>query len=180
MPERAAIEIRTAARPSQLASAAEQAILGVNKSAAIQFTTLAQQVDDSLTQERLLAVLSGFFGAVALLLAMIGFYGVLAYLLLQRQKEIGIRLAMGAQKSSILRLVLRDAAVLLLSGAGVGLAITWAATRYVQSLLFDVHARDATTLALSLALIAALALLACYIPARRAVRVDPMVALRYE
>ena len=179
-PERATIEIRTAARPSQLAPAVEQAILGVNKSAAIQVTTLAQQVDDSLTQERLLAALSGFFGALALLLAMIGFYGVLAYLLLQRQKEIGIRMALGAQRGAILRLVMRDVAVLLVAGAAAGLAITWATTRFVQSLLFDLRARDVGTFALSLALLAAVALVASYLPAQRAMRVDPMAALREE
>lgn len=180
MPERSALEIRTTARPSQLASLVEQAILNVNKSAAIQFTTLAQQVDDSLTQERLLAALSGFFGALALLLAMIGFYGVLAYLLLQRQKEIGIRIALGAQRREILRLVMRDVAVLLFSGAAAGLAVTWATTRFVQSLLFDLHARDAATFAVSVAVLGAFALAATYLPTRRALRTDPMIALRYE
>jgi putative ABC transport system permease protein len=174
------IEIRTAARPLQLTKAVEQTILGVNQSAAIQFATLAQQVDDSITQERLLATLSGFFGALALLLAMIGFYGVLAYLLLQRRKEIGIRLAMGAQRSAILRLVMRDVAMLLLVGTGAGVAIAWATTRFVQSLLFGLDARDLVTIASSVALLAAVALVASYMPARRAMRVDPMVALRYE
>ncbi|MGB7024815.1 MAG: ABC transporter permease, partial [Candidatus Acidiferrales bacterium] len=178
--ERASIEIHTATRPWQLAKPVSESILRVNKSAAIQFTTLAQQVDDSLTQEQLLATLSGFFGALALLLAMIGLYGVLAYLLLQRRKEIGIRLALGAQRGAILRLVMRDVAMLLLAGVAAGSAITWATTRFVQSLLFDLPARDAATFALSVALLAAVALVACWIPARRAMRVDPLVALRYE
>jgi putative ABC transport system permease protein len=178
--ERAAMEIRTAGRPLQLTKAVAETILGVNKSAAIQFTTLAQQVDDSLTQERLLATLSGFFGALALLLATIGFYGVLAYLLLQRRKEIGIRMALGAQRAEIVRLVMRDVAMLLLAGAAAGLAITWATTRFVQSLLFDIPARDTATFALSVALIAAAALAACWIPARRAMKIEPMEALRYE
>ncbi|MGB6459293.1 MAG: ABC transporter permease [Candidatus Acidiferrum sp.] len=178
--ESATIEIRTAARPSTIAPLAEQVILGANKSAAIQFRTLAQQVDDSLTQERLLAALSGFFGVLALLLATIGFYGVLAYLLLQRQREIGIRMALGASRGAVLRLVMRDVAVLLLSGGLAGLAITWAATRFVQSLLFNLHARDAATFAMSATLLAVVALAASYLPTRRAMRVDPMVALRYE
>jgi len=178
--ELANIEIRTAARPLQFTKAVEETVLDVNKSAAIQFATLAQQVDDSMTQERLLATLSGFFGALALLLAMIGFYGVLAYVLLQRRKEIGIRMALGAQRGAILGLVMRDVAMLLLAGVAAGLTIAWATTRYVQSLLFDIPARDTVTLALSVALLAVAALAACYIPARRAMKVDPIVALRYE
>ena len=178
--ERAAIEIRTAAGPSQLPKAVSETILRVNKSAAIRFTTLAQQVDDSLTQERLLATLSGFFGALALLLATIGFYGALAYLLLQRRKEIGIRLALGAQRAAVLRLVMRDVAMLLLAGATAGLAIAWAATRFVQSLLFDIPARDTTTFALSVAFLAAAAVAAGWIPTRRAMKIEPMEALRYE
>lgn len=178
--ELANIEIRTAALPSRLTKAVEATILDVNKSAAIQFATLKQQVDDSLTQERLLATLSGFFGALALLLAMIGFYGVLAYLLLQRRKEIGIRMAMGAQRGAILHLVMRDVAMLLLAGTAAGVAITWATTRYVQSLLFGLDAGDLVTIAASVALLAMVALVASYMPARRALRVDPMIALRYE
>ena len=178
--ELVSMEIRTATRASQIAKPVEETILGVNKSAAIQFTTLSQQVDDSLTQERLLATLSGFFGALALVLAMIGFYGVLAYLFLQRRKEIGIRLALGAQRGAILQLVMRDVAMLLLAGVAAGLAITWATTRFVQSLLFDLYARDAATLASSVALLVVVALVASYLPARRAMRVDPMVALRHE
>jgi putative ABC transport system permease protein len=174
------IEIRTGTRASQLTKPVEETILSVNKSAAIQFTTLGQQVDDSLTQERLLATLSGFVGALALLLAMIGFYGVLAYLLLQRRKEISIRMALGAQPGAILRLVTCDVAMLLLAGVAAGLVITWATTRFVQSLLFDLHARDAVTLALSVAVLAVVALVASYLPARRAMRVDPIVALKYE
>jgi len=180
MPERASIEIRTAGRPAEMEPAVEQAILGVNKMAAIQFITLAQQVDDSLTQERLLATLSGFFGVLALLLAMIGFYGVLAYLLLQRQKEIGIRMALGARRGAILQLVMRDVAVLLATGAAAGLAITWGVTRYVQSLLFELRARDVTTFAMSVCALVVVALGASYLPTRRAMRVDPMVALRHE
>jgi putative ABC transport system permease protein len=179
-PERFSLEVRTASPPSQLTGAIERAIVGVNRSASMQFTTLAQQVDDSLTQERLLASLSGFFGALALLLATIGFYGVLGYLLLQRQKEIGIRMALGAQRGPIFRLVIGDVAALLLTGVAVGLALTWATTWYLQNLLFDLRARDGATFAISATLLAAAALAASYLPVRRALRVDPMAALRYE
>jgi putative ABC transport system permease protein len=178
--ERSHLLIRTAARPSLLAPAVEQTIASVNKSVALEFRTLAQQVNDSIIQERLLATLSGFFGALALLLAMIGFYGVLAYLVLQRQKEIGIRMALGAQRGGILWLVMYDVGLLLLAGVAVGAGIAWVATRFVQSLLFGLRAHGAGTIALGIGLLVAVAFLASYLPVRRAMRIDPMIALRYE
>jgi predicted permease len=178
--ERLNIVVRTASRPSLLAPAVEQIIGSVNKSLALDFSTLAQQVDDSIVQERLLAALSGFFGALALLLAMVGLYGVLAYLVLQRQKEIGIRMALGARSGSIVRLVVRDAAVIFAAGALAGLAMAWAATRLVQGLLFGLQAHDGGTLVIGVALLAGVAFVASYLPARRATRVDPMTALRHE
>jgi putative ABC transport system permease protein len=178
--ERSHVLIRTAMRPSLLAPSVEQAITSVNKSVALRFHTLAQQVNDSIVQERLLATLSGFFGALALLLAVIGFYGVLAYLVLQRQKEIGIRIALGAQRGAILRLVMRDAGLLLTSGVAAGAGLAWLTTRYVQSLLFGLRAHDPATIALGIGLLIAVAFLASYLPVRRAMRIDPMIALRYE
>ena len=111
------VVIRTGVPPSALVPAVEQAVGKVNKSLALDFTTLAQQVDDSMVQERLIATLSGFFGTLALLLAMIGLYGVLAYLVLQRQKEIGIRMALGARRGAIIGLILRDVAVIFSADA---------------------------------------------------------------
>jgi putative ABC transport system permease protein len=178
--ERSHVLIRTVMRPSLLAPSVEQAIASVNKSVALRFHTLAQQVNDSIVQERLLATLSGFFGGLALLLAIIGFYGVLAYLVLQRQKEIGIRIALGAQRGAILRLVMRDAGLLLTSGVAAGAGLAWLTTRYVQSLLFGLRAHDPATIALGIGLLVAVAFLASYLPVRRAMRIDPMVALRYE
>ncbi len=178
--ERSHLLIRTAIRPSAMAPVVEQTIAAANKSITLEFHTLAQQVDDSIVQERLLATLSGFFGALALLLATIGLYGVLAYLVLQRQKEIGIRMALGAQRGTIIWLVLRDVALLLVVGVIAGVGISWATTRFVQGLLFGLQAHDGGTIFLGIGLLGVVAFLASYLPARRATRVDPMVALRYE
>jgi len=152
----------------------------VNKSASLGFSTLKQQADDSVLQEHLMAVLSGFFGGLALLLTAIGLYGVMAYVVTQRTHEIGIRMALGAQQASILRLVMRDAAVVLLVGIAAGLLSSIWITRLVRQLLFGLTPNDPWTIALAVAAMVAVALLATWIPARRAMKVDPMVALRYE
>jgi ABC-type antimicrobial peptide transport system permease subunit len=175
-----AIEIRTTALPEALEASAQKAILSVDGSLAIQFSTLKQQVDDSLTQERLLATLSGFFGGLALLLATIGIYGVLAHVLLLRQKEIGIRMALGASPSTILSMLIRDVVALFVSGCAAGLIIAWTLTRFLENLLFHLPARDRDTFAMSAGALALAALVAAAVPARRAMRVDPMVALRHE
>ncbi|MGH9736235.1 MAG: ADOP family duplicated permease [Candidatus Acidiferrales bacterium] len=178
--ERSSVLIRTATRPSVLASSVAPIVVTLNPSVTVEFNTLAQQVNDSIVQERLLASLSGFFGALALLIAMIGLYGVLAYLVLQRQKEIGIRMALGAQRTSVVWLVLRDVALMLAIGIVAGVGIAWGTGRIIQGLLFGLEAHSIGTIAVSIALLAAVAFLASYLPARRATRVDPMTALRYE
>jgi putative ABC transport system permease protein len=178
--EDTSFEVRTAARPSSVARTAESAITGVNKSISLGFRTLSQQVGDSLVQERLLATLSGFFGALALLLSMIGLYGVLSYTVTQRQKEIGIRMALGAAPNSILRLVLGDVARVLAVGLLCGTIIALTTARFVQKMLFGLEPRDATTLALAIGVLAGVALFAGYLPARRASRLDPMAVLREE
>jgi predicted permease len=173
-------ELRTAIPPSGLTLAVQDAVARVNKSIPLEFHTLAQQVDDSLVQERLLATLSVFFGALALLLAAIGLYGALSYLVNQRRTEFGIRMALGARPVSILRLVLWDLAAVLLGGVAAGIAISLAAVGVLQKLLFGLAPRDSVTLAAAVGLLAAVAFLAAYLPARRAMRADPMAALRYE
>jgi putative ABC transport system permease protein len=175
-----AFELRSAARPSELAAAVQEQVLAVNKGMSLQFHTLAQQVDDSIAKERMLATLSGFFGALALLLAMIGLYGVLAYTVTQRQKEIGIRMALGAAPGSILRLVFSDVARVLAAGLCCGTVIVLATAKFVQKMLFGLEPRDATTLALAIGVLAGVALFAGYLPARRASRLDPMALLREE
>src|SRR5262249_32811572 len=138
------------------------------------------QVGDSLLQERLLATLSGFFGGLALLLASIGLYGTLAFLVTRRRREIGVRMALGADRRAILRLILRDVAIVLAAGASAGVALSFWATRVVQGLLFELSAHDGATLLAAVSILCGVALFAGYFPARRATRVDPMAALRYE
>jgi len=178
--ESTTFEIRTAMTPGALIPAVRDAMGSVNKSASLQFTTLKQQADDSVLQQHLMAILSGFFGGLALLLTAIGLYGVMAYVVTQRTHEIGIRMALGAQQASILRLVMRDAAIVLVAGVAVGLLGSIWISRLVKGLLFGLTPNDPSTLALAILALVAVALVATYIPARRAMKVDPMIALRYE
>ena len=143
-------------------------------------TAMKTQLDNSLGQPRLLAVLSGFFGALALLLSAIGLYGVLAYQVSKRTGEIGIRMALGADRASITRLILNDTAQVLIIGIGVGLGLAWACARLIKSMLYGLSPHDVGTFALSALILATVALLASLIPTRRAVKLDPMIALRYE
>ncbi len=152
----------------------------MNRAIPLEAHTLADQVNDSLVQERLLAILSGFFGALALILAMVGLYGTFSYLVTQRQKEFGVRMAIGAEPTSILALVMRDVIAVLCAGLAAGILISLAATRVLQQMLFGLTPRDATTMFLAAGVLSAVALLAGYIPARRATRVDPMTTLRQE
>ena len=144
------------------------------------FRTMQQLVSESVAQPRFYTTLLGAFALLALVLAAIGIYGVMAYSVTQRTHEIGVRLALGAQSFDVLRLVLRQGMMLVLTGAGVGLLGAWAATRFMAGLLFEISATDPMTFAGVASLLIAVALLACYIPARRALTVDPMVALRYD
>ena len=180
VPETSVFALRTGVNPAALIPSVRDAMGSLNKGASLKFTTLEQAVDDTLAQERLLATLSGFFGGLALLLTAIGLYGVMTYVVTQRTHEIGIRMALGAQPVSIMNLVMRDVAALLVAGVAAGLiASVWIA-RLVQQLLFGLKANDAETLVLAAGSLVAIALLASYLPARRAMRVDPIKALRYE
>ena len=122
----------------------------------------------------------GIAAAMALILGTVGLYGVIAYTVAQRTHEIGIRMALGAQRSDAMRLVLGEGVVMVLIGLGIGLASSVALTRFLSSLLFGVTATDPLTFAVVAILLSCVALSACYVPARRALRIDPMKALRYE
>jgi len=173
-------EIRTATRPESLITAVQNSVAQVNKGISLEFGTLAKQIDDSLVQERLLATLSAFFGGLALLLAMIGLFGAVSYLVTRRKPEFGIRMALGAMPTSILRLVLREVATVLLVGVAAGLGLALATVHVLESLLFGMSARDSVTLITATVVLAVAAFAAGYLPARRAMRTDPTDALRYE
>jgi ABC-type antimicrobial peptide transport system permease subunit len=143
-------------------------------------STMEDQLDSSLAGERLMGFLSSLFGALATILAMIGLYGVTAYSVARRIHEIGIRMALGAQSRDVLDLVLREGMILAGVGIGIGLAIAWGLTRVLRSLLFGITPTDTVTFVCAALLLITVALLASYIPARRATRIDPMEALRYE
>jgi ABC-type antimicrobial peptide transport system permease subunit len=172
--------LRSATPPSTLTTAVQSAVAGVNKAISLDIHTLDQQVGDSLVQERLLALLSGFFGGLALLLATIGLYGTISYLVTQRHTEFGIRIALGARPGTILRLVVRDVAAVVAGGVAVGTGLALATTRVLQQMLFGLGARDSVTMMGAVGVLALVAFLAGYFPARRATKVDPMVALRYD
>jgi ABC-type antimicrobial peptide transport system permease subunit len=144
--------------------------------------TMADRINDSPTAylHRSSAWLVGGFAALALLLGAVGLYGVIAYSVTQRTREIGVRMALGAQRSSVYQLIMKEAGWLAGVGIGTGLLCSVAAASLIRGLLFGVRSWDATTLAAVSVVLAISALLASYIPARRAAQVDPMVALRYE
>ena len=173
-------EVRTAQPETAMTQVIQKAVDGVNKEIPIEIHPLAAQVDDSMRTERVLATLAGFFGALALVLAMIGLYGTLSYLVTQRRVEFGIRMALGAQSRAILGLVMRSVMLLLAVGIGTGVGLSLLATKSLGALLFGLQPRDSATLAVSAALLAAVSAGASLLAARRATKVDPMVALRHE
>ena len=144
------------------------------------FKPMDELLSESIANQRFTMILLSIFGAVALLLSAIGVYGVISYLVSQRTREIGVRVALGAQRGDVLRLILGDGARLTFCGVAIGLAASLGLTRLVAKMLYGVRATDPVTLAFVTVILSAVAFLACYIPARRATRVDPMVALRYE
>jgi predicted permease len=177
----ASFELRTAADPQAILPAIREVVAQVNTNLPLfDVKTESEQIDRLLFQERLVARLSGFFGLLAMVLACVGLYGLLSYEVSRRTREIGIRLALGAQPGSLLKLVLRQGIVLAIVGAGVGIGVALGVTRYLASMLYDVHANDPLTMIAVAVLLTLVAVAASYIPARRAMRVDPLVALRYE
>jgi predicted permease len=174
-------ELRTAVNPASLIKPVREIVSQAGDNLPLtDVRTQAEQIDQILFQERLMSRVSGFFGTLALVLACIGLYGLLSYEVARRTRELGIRVALGAQKGDVLRMVVSQGFGLTLIGVAVGLGGGLALTRFLSSLLYGVNPTDPLTfIAVSLILIV-VALLACYIPARRATNVDPMIALRHE
>jgi predicted permease len=168
------------AETQQVTSAARQILHEINPEIPPHFRTFSQVYSESVGSRRFNLVLIGFFAGIALLLATAGVFGVMAYSVSRRTREIGVRVALGARRGDVLAMVLGQGLRTILIGVVIGVAGSLALTRLVQSLLFGVSATDPLTLGFMTLLLTSAALLACYIPARRAARVDPMVALRYE
>ena len=177
----ASFELRTAADPQAILPAVREVVARVNTNLPLyDVKTESEQIDRLLFQERLIARLSSFFGLLALVLACVGLYGLLSYEVSRRTREIGIRMALGAEQGSVLKLVLRQGILLATAGAILGAGVALGVTRYLSSMLYDVHPNDPLTMIGMAVLLTGVALAACTIPARRATRLDPMVALRYE
>lgn len=175
------ILLRTVSNGSGVAGEVRQALKNISsKLPVLDITTLNYQVEHSLYQQKVITGLCGVFGVLALMLAAIGIYGTMAYSVARRTTEIGIRMAIGAQRGNVLWMVLRDSLLLIAIGLIIGLPLAVLASRTIKSFLFGVHALDPLAIGSALVVIGALAALAGYLPARRATKIDPMLALRYE
>jgi putative ABC transport system permease protein len=174
--------VKTAGDPSHLAASVRQAVARVDADVPLyQVRTLESITSDRVAERRLAAALITIFGVLALAMAAVGIYGVMSFAVAQRWRELGIRMALGAQRRDILRMVIGSGMVLALVGLGIGLAAAYfGMAPLLSSVLFQVTATDPPTFALSPVILLIVALLACWLPARRATRVDPIVALRYD
>ena len=177
----ARFEVRTAVDPRTIIPAVRSTVSQLDNNLPLfSVNTQSEQIEGSLFQERLIARLSSFFGGLSLLLASIGLHGLLSYEVTRRTREIGVRMALGARPPDILRYIVGQGVGLSAAGAIIGTLGALGATRYIASLLYGVRPVDPPTFVVVAVLLGLVALAACYIPARRASRVDPMVALRYE
>ena len=175
------IEIRTAGSPESIAARVRQELRAIDPNLPVLgVDTIEQQLDDVLAQERLIATLCAGFGAVAMLLACLGLYGVMSYLVVCRTNEIGVRMALGASHSDVLRMVLGESLTMVAGGIAIGVPAALMATRLIANRLFGVGAGDPATIGAAVALMAAVAVLSGWLPASRASRVDPLCALRHE
>jgi putative ABC transport system permease protein len=175
------VVVRTQGDPGSVAAVVRNEVATLDPDQPVSnLMTMEQRISDSVAPRRFNMFLLGLFATLALILAAIGIYGIMAFSVGQRTHEIGVRMALGARSSDVLKLVLRNGLVLALVGIVIGLAIAFIATRVLSTLLYGVSATDPVTFVVEASLLAFVALLACYIPARRATKVDPLVALRYE
>jgi predicted permease len=178
--EYAQLLIRSPLPLGGLTSSIKNALADISPVIGMEFTPMQRNIHESLLRDRLMATLSGFFGGLAALLAMVGLYGVISYSVARRTNEIGIRMALGAQQLNIVNMVLGEAGLLLVIGLAVGIGLALVLSETASSLLFGLKPRDPLTILLAVLGLAAVAILASYIPARRAAGLDPMVALRNE
>ncbi|HTU33747.1 MAG TPA: ADOP family duplicated permease [Candidatus Acidoferrum sp.] len=177
----ACFELRTAANPTALVKNVREIVSQAGDNLPLTHVrTQTEQIEDMLSQQRLMSRLSTFYAAIALLLACIGLYGLLSYEVTRRTRELGIRMALGAQRRDLLRLVVGQGILLVLTGTTVGIAGALGLTRFMSTMLYGIHANDPLTFAVVAILLVLVALAACYVPARRAMRVDPVSALRCE
>jgi predicted permease len=174
------VMVRTQGDATAIAPALRQAVTSIHPDLFILSRTLTSQMDETLVRERMLARLSGFLGVLALLVACVGLYGVLSYGVTRRTAEIGIRVALGAQPSWVAALVLRQTATLVSIGIAAGLGLSLALTRLTEAFLYGVKPNDPVVIAAAAVALAAVGLAAAYLPARRASRVDPLIALRHD
>jgi putative ABC transport system permease protein len=173
--------VRTAGDPKPLTAAIREQVLAVDPNQPVyDVKTMDERVAVTLETRRFAVVLLGVFGALALILAAIGLYGVLAFAVSQRTREIGIHMALGARARDVLLMVIRQGMSLVVVGVVFGVAGAFALTRLMRSLLFEVGPTDSLTFVIVSLLLAAVGFIACFVPARRATKVDPLIALRYE
>jgi predicted permease len=173
--------VRTAGDTAALAAGIRNAVKQVDPNLPVtDMRTQTEQTAQTFAQEKLFAQLTSFFGLLTLGLVSIGLYGMMSYSVAQRRREMGIRLALGAPAGALLRMVLRQGLTLVLLGLGLGGLLAWGATRWLTSYLFGVSTTNPLVFVLTALLLLAVALIACFIPARRAAQTDPMIALRYE
>ena len=173
--------VRYSGSPAAVIPQIRQSIREVNPNLPIdEVLTLSERIDRSLVQQRLVAWLAAFFGLLALLLLCVGLYGTLSYSVARRTNEIGIRMALGAQRGAVIWLIFREAMLMVLIGVGIGLAVASPVTKMADSLLFGLKPNDPLTLVSAILLLIAVAALAGFLPAHRATKVDPLTALRHE
>ena len=175
------IAVRTAGDPLTFVGAIRETVRAIDPNIPmVDVSTQMEQVEKRFEQEKVFARAYTLFGALALVLAAVGLYGVMSYTVARRTNEIGIRLALGAQRAQVLGATMRESLVLVAIGAAIGIAIVLTASRFVASLLFGVPKNDALSIVVAVGVLGTVAAAAAYLPARRASRVDPMVALRNE
>jgi predicted permease len=177
---RGQILIRSRLPQTEIVAAVKRVLSEINPAITVSFQGFKPMIEATILRERLMATLSGFFGLLALLLACVGLYGILSYGVASRTTEIGIRMALGAQRRNVFWLILREALLLVIAGVAVGLPMVIAGGSLASALLYGLTSTDPVSLLLAALLMLAVALLACWIPARRAIKVDPMTALRFE